>query len=47
MIARDKFDSTRQHAPLKIAPDAVVINSDGMSAEQVLQETKRLVIDCK
>ncbi|RPI83160.1 MAG: (d)CMP kinase [Chloroflexi bacterium] len=46
MKARDAFDSTRRHAPLKVAPDAVVINSDGMDAQQVLNEAKRLVRGC-
>ena len=36
MRMRDQIDSTRAIAPLKPAPDAVIINSDGMSVEQVL-----------
>lgn len=32
---RDLRDSSRAHAPLKQAPDAVLIETDGMTAEQV------------
>lgn len=39
IIRRDKYDSTRKHAPLKIAEDAFVINSDGKTIEQVLEES--------
>jgi len=34
---RDKIDSTRDVAPLCAAEDAVIINSDGKSIEQVLE----------
>ncbi len=34
--ARDHRDTTRTHAPLRPAPDAVVIDSTGMSAAEVL-----------
>lgn len=46
MRARDAFDSSREHSPLKKAPDAVVINSDKMDAQQVLSEAKKLVRGC-
>lgn len=46
MRARDAFDSSREHSPLKKAPDAVVINSDNMDAQQVLSEAKKLVRGC-
>lgn len=39
---RDRIDSTRDIAPLRAAPDAVVIDSDKLSADQVLQEVLRL-----
>ena len=32
---RDEIDSTRAHSPLVRAPDAVVIDSDGLDAEEV------------
>jgi cytidylate kinase len=34
---RDEIDSTRTVAPLKPAPDAIIIDSDKMDAEQVFQ----------
>lgn len=34
---RDERDSTRQHAPLRQAPDAVHVDTDGMDIEQVVQ----------
>jgi CMP/dCMP kinase len=40
---RDQIDSTRAVAPLCPAPDAIIINSDGMSMEQVLQKVKELI----
>jgi cytidylate kinase len=33
---RDRRDSTRAHSPLKAAPDAVWVDSDGLSIEQVV-----------
>lgn len=40
---RDQIDSSRAVAPLRPAEDAVIINSDGKSISQVLQEAKRLL----
>ena len=34
---RDLRDSSRKHAPLKQAPDAVLIDTDGMSIEQAVE----------
>lgn len=34
---RDRRDSAREHAPLQAAPDALVIDSSTLSAEQVVQ----------
>ncbi len=42
MRRRDELDSTRQVAPLRPAEDAVIINSDGMSIEEVLAHVKAL-----
>jgi cytidylate kinase len=42
MRRRDELDSTRQVAPLRAAEDAVRINSDGMSIEEVLACVKAL-----
>ena len=40
---RDQIDSTRDVAPLRAAPDAVVIDSDQMGIEDVLEAVKNLV----
>jgi cytidylate kinase len=39
---RDHRDSTRQDSPLRVADDAHVIDSDGMSIEQVVDAVERL-----
>jgi len=43
MRKRDQIDSTRQVAPLQAASDAIVIDSDGKSIEDVLAEMKALI----
>jgi cytidylate kinase len=43
MRKRDQIDSTRDVAPLRAAEDAIVIDSDAMDIEMVLQKTKALV----
>lgn len=40
---RDEFDSTRDVAPLRAAKDAIIIQSDQVDAEQVLQQTMQLI----
>lgn len=40
---RDHIDSTRDVAPLSVAKDAVIINSDGLSIAQVLERARELV----
>jgi cytidylate kinase len=40
---RDKIDSSRIVAPLRPAEDAVILNSDGKTIEDVLIEAKRLL----
>lgn len=42
MIERDRIDSTRDVAPLKAAPDAVVLDSDKLSADQVFERALAL-----
>lgn len=42
VIERDRIDSTRDVAPLRAAPDAVVIDSDRLDADQVFEQVKRL-----
>jgi cytidylate kinase len=40
---RDRIDSTRVVAPLCAAEDAVIIDSDNLNADQVLEKVKSLV----
>jgi len=42
MRARDHLDSTRDVAPLRAAPDAVVIQSDKLTADQVFERALAL-----
>jgi len=42
VIERDRIDSTRDVAPLRAAEDAIVIDSDQLDAEQVLQQVLTL-----
>jgi len=39
IIRRDRIDSTRKHAPMKVAADALVINTDNKTIEEVLEES--------
>ena len=43
MIERDRRDSTRADSPLKIADDAIVIDSTGRSIEEVFEEMMKNV----
>lgn len=38
MIERDRFDSTRQIAPLKPADDAIILSTDELDIDQVLEK---------
>lgn len=40
---RDRIDSSREIAPLKPADNAVLINTDGLSIQQVFAELKQLI----
>ncbi|MGD8404767.1 MAG: (d)CMP kinase [Anaerolineales bacterium] len=42
VIERDRIDSTRDVAPLKIAEDAVVVDSNNLNAEEVFQQILEL-----
>lgn len=42
---RDAADSTREHAPLQQAADAVVIDSTNMSIAKVLEEMQRIITE--
>jgi cytidylate kinase len=43
MILRDQIDSTRQVAPLQIAKDAIVINSDELNQQQVMSIVMKII----
>jgi cytidylate kinase len=43
MMERDRLDSTRDHAPLKVAEDAVVIDTTSMSIDEVAQQIMDLI----
>ena len=40
---RDEQDSTREHSPLKPAPDAVEVNTTGLSIDEVVRRIAALV----
>jgi len=42
VIERDRIDSTRDVAPLKVAEDAIVVDSDNLTAEEVFQQILQL-----
>jgi len=42
VIERDRIDSTRDVAPLKIADDAIVVDSEKLSADEVLEKALAL-----
>jgi len=44
MRRRDELDSTRTVAPLRPAEDAIIINSDRMDIDEVLQRVKELCL---
>jgi CMP/dCMP kinase len=41
---RDKNDSSRELAPLKAAPDAIMIDSTKFSAEQVVEQMLEYIL---
>jgi cytidylate kinase len=43
MRKRDLFDSNRKIAPLRSAEDAIILNSDGLNAEQVMDCVMKLI----
>lgn len=42
VLERDRIDSTRDIAPLRVAPDAILIDSETLSADEVLAQVWRL-----
>jgi cytidylate kinase len=45
MRRRDQIDSTRAVAPLRPADDAMIIASDGLSADEVIEKIYNLIIE--
>jgi cytidylate kinase len=45
MRRRDQIDSNREVAPLKVAEDAVRVNTDNLGVEEVLDKLERLVAE--
>jgi CMP/dCMP kinase len=43
MRKRDLFDSSRAHAPLRPAEDAVILNSDHLEMDQVMEQARHLL----
>jgi cytidylate kinase len=43
---RDKIDSEREVAPLRQAPDAVYVDTEGLTIEEVLARVLALVEQC-
>ena len=43
MKRRDQMDSSREIAPLRPADDAVIINTDGMTIDEVIRRVKELI----
>jgi CMP/dCMP kinase len=43
VVERDRIDSTRDVAPLRAAEDAVIVNSNGLDADQVFEQVLALV----
>ncbi|GBD15101.1 Cytidylate kinase [bacterium HR25] len=39
---RDEIDSTREVSPLRPAPDAIVLDTEGLSIEQVVEQVVQL-----
>ena len=44
MIERDRRDSTRADSPLKVADDAIVVDSTGKSIEEVFEYMMKKVV---
>jgi cytidylate kinase len=42
ILRRDAFDANRQHSPMRQASDAIIIDTSGRSAQQILEEIMAL-----
>lgn len=43
VLERDRIDSTRDVAPLRVAPDAVLIDSEKLTADETFAEVRKLI----
>ena len=43
LIERDRFDSSREHAPLTAADGAIRVNTDGLTIPQVVDRLEGIV----
>lgn len=43
LAARDQYDSTREHSPLVTAPDAIIVNTDDLSIDEVVDRLEHIV----
>jgi len=46
VLERDRIDSTRDVAPLRVATDALLIDSENLSADEVFEQVRKLCEDC-
>ena len=44
---RDEYDSKREHAPLKRAEDAILIDTSDLTIEEVTQKLKEIYLEQK
>ena len=45
IVERDRQDAENPVSPMTPAPDAVIIDTDGLTIEEVLEQVKRLVVE--
>jgi cytidylate kinase len=43
MRMRDQIDSTREIAPLRPADDAIILDTDGLNIDQVIERVHRII----
>ena len=47
LVARDRFDAERAASPMERAPDAVVVESDGLTVEQVVERILEILAETR
>ena len=43
LAARDRYDSSREHAPLVTAPGAIIVETDDLSIDEVVDRIEQIV----